>query len=58
MHCIGENRTERLDVVPAQLRVRVTIRPSYGCRGGANAREGRASLNFFSIFVLAITRVL
>ena len=33
MHCIGEDRTERLDVVPAQLRVRVTIRPRYACRG-------------------------
>ena len=32
MHCIGEDRTERLDVVPAQLRVRVTIRPRYACR--------------------------
>jgi transposase len=33
MHRIGEDRTERLDVVPAQLRVRVTIRPRYACRG-------------------------
>jgi len=32
MHRIGEDRTERLDVVPAQLRVRVTIRPRYACR--------------------------
>ena len=29
---IGEDRTERLDVVPAQLRVIVTIRPKYACR--------------------------
>ena len=29
---IGEDRTERLDVVPAQLRVIVSIRPKYACR--------------------------
>jgi transposase len=28
----GEDRTERLDIVPAQLRVIVTIRPKYACR--------------------------
>ena len=32
MHRIGEDRTERLDIVPAQLRVIVTIRPKYACR--------------------------
>ncbi len=32
MHRIGEDRTERLDIVPAQLRVVVTIRPRYACR--------------------------
>jgi len=32
MHCIGEDRTERLDIVPAQLRVIVTLRPKYACR--------------------------
>ena len=41
MHCpcgcgqmvrIGEDRTERLDIVPAQLRVIVTVRPKYACR--------------------------
>jgi hypothetical protein len=32
MHKIGEDRTERLDIVPAQLRVIVTVRPRYGCR--------------------------
>ena len=32
MHKIGEDRTERLDVVPAQLRVLVTVRPKYACR--------------------------
>ncbi len=30
---IGEIRTEQLDVVPAQLRVRVTRRRRYACRG-------------------------
>jgi transposase len=29
---IGEDRTERLDSVPAQLRVIVTVRPKYACR--------------------------
>lgn len=32
MHKIGEDRTERLDIVPAQLRVLVTVRPRYACR--------------------------
>jgi len=32
MHRIGEDRTERLDIVPAQFRVIVTIRPGYACR--------------------------
>jgi transposase len=31
---IGEDRTERLDVTPAQLRVIVTIRPRYACPKG------------------------
>jgi len=30
---IGELRSEQLDIVPAQLRVRVTRRPRYACRG-------------------------
>ena len=29
---IGEDRTEQLDLVPAQLRVKVLCRPRYGCR--------------------------
>jgi transposase len=33
MHCIGEERSEQLDVVPARLRVLVTVRPKYACRG-------------------------
>jgi len=32
MHKVGEDRAERLDVMPAQLRVRVTVRPRYACR--------------------------
>ena len=32
LHRIGEDRTEVLDYVPAQFRVRVTCRPRYGCR--------------------------
>jgi len=32
MHRIGEDRNERVDIVPAQLRVIVTIRPKYACR--------------------------
>ena len=29
---IGEDVSERLDVIPAQLRVLVTRRPKYACR--------------------------
>ena len=32
MHVIGEDSSERLDVVPAQYRVVVTHRPRYACR--------------------------
>jgi transposase len=32
MHRIGEDRSERLDIVPAQLRVIVIVRPKYACR--------------------------
>lgn len=32
MHRIGEDRNERLDIVPVQCRVIVTIRPKYACR--------------------------
>jgi transposase len=32
LHCIGENVSERLDVVPAQFRVIVTRRPKFACR--------------------------
>ena len=36
MHKIGEDRTERLDIVPAHLRVIVTVRPKYACRTCTN----------------------
>lgn len=32
LHCIGEDVSERLDVIPAQFRVIVTHRPKYACR--------------------------
>ena len=32
LHVIGEDRSEQLDLVPAQLRVKVVCRPRYGCR--------------------------
>jgi transposase len=32
LHMIGDDRTEMLDLVPAQLRVKVVCRPRYGCR--------------------------
>ena len=37
MHVIGEDVSERLDVIPAQFRVVVTRRPKYGCRGCESA---------------------
>lgn len=32
LHAIGDDRAERLDIVPAQLRVLVVRRPKYACR--------------------------
>ena len=32
LHCIGEDVSERLDIVPAQVRVVVIRRPKYACR--------------------------
>src|SRR5664279_4497683 len=32
LHRIGEDRSERLDIIPAQLRVLVVCRPKYACR--------------------------
>lgn len=38
MERIGEDRSERLDIIPAQFRVLVTVRPKYMCR----ACEGKS----------------
>jgi transposase len=35
LHVIGEDRAEMLDLVPAQLRVKVVCRPRYACRACA-----------------------
>ena len=40
---VGEDRTERLDIVPARLRVVVTIRPKYICRACGGKRSAQAS---------------
>jgi transposase len=37
MHVIGEDRSERLDIIPARYQVIVTRRPKYGCRACAEA---------------------
>ena len=37
MHVIGEERSERIDVIPEQHRILVTRRPKYGCRACAGA---------------------
>lgn len=37
MHVIGEDQSERLDVIPAQYQVIVTRRPKYACRHCAGA---------------------
>ena len=37
MHVIGEDRSERLDMIPARYQVIVTRRPKYGCRSCASA---------------------
>ncbi len=37
LHAIGEDTSEMLDIVPAQLRVKVIRRPRYGCRTCAEA---------------------
>lgn len=37
MHVIGEEKSERLDVIPAQHRILVTRRPKYACRACADA---------------------
>lgn len=47
MHRVGEDRTERLDVIPAQLRVIVTVRPEYAyrtCADGVSQASAPAHL--------------
>jgi transposase len=39
---VGEDRTERLDVVPARFRVLVTVRPKYMCRACKGATHAQA----------------
>ncbi|AAB91614.1 putative transposase of IS66 family of undefined transposable element (plasmid) [Sinorhizobium fredii NGR234] len=34
LHCVGTDVSEALDIVPAVVRVKQTIRPSYACRAG------------------------
>jgi transposase len=36
-HVIGEDRSERLDIIPARYQVIVTRRPKYGCRACSDA---------------------
>ena len=43
LHLIGEDRAERLDIVPAQLRVLVVRRPKYACRAWRTGPDGRPS---------------
>ena len=42
MHVIGEDRSERLDVIPARYQVIVTRRPKYGCRACAGVVQAPA----------------
>src|SRR5262249_44296165 len=37
MHVMGEDRSERLDVIPAQFKIVVTPRRKYACRAGGGA---------------------
>jgi transposase len=39
---VGEDRTERLDVVPARFQVVVTVRPKYMCRVCAGSQSAQA----------------
>lgn len=42
MHVIGEDVSERLDIIPAQFRVLVTRRPRYACRSCENIVQATA----------------
>ena len=41
LHVIGEDRSEQLDIVPSQLRVKVVCRPRYACRACEGSRRCR-----------------
>jgi transposase len=41
LHRIGEDVSERLDIVPAQLRVLIVRRPKYACRASMSSCLGR-----------------
>ena len=41
LHRIGEDRAERLDIIPAQYRVLVTVRPKMGSARAATALPRR-----------------
>ena len=46
---IGEDRTERLHIVPAQLQVIVTVRPKYACRKCEEGEPPRVSRRLHSL---------
>ncbi|SNT76755.1 zinc-finger binding domain of transposase IS66 [Paracoccus seriniphilus] len=48
MHKIGEDRIARLDIVPAQLRVLVTVRPKFACRACTDGVTQRHDLQKLS----------
>lgn len=50
MQHVGDDRCERLDIVPAQLRVLVTIRPKYICRSCEGQSSVQAPAPEFLIF--------
>ncbi len=53
LHRIGEDVSERLDIVPAQFRVLVVRRPKYACRACENANDAlRDSLQLRSFHEL------
>src|SRR3546814_5388915 len=50
LHCIGEDVSERLDVVPARFRVIITRRPKYACRScGDGVRQAPAPAHLIEV---------
>jgi transposase len=47
LHRIGEDRSERLDMVPAQFRVFVTRRPKYACRRSVRQQKSQPLVDAF-----------